>query len=192
MNVSRANPLVFASFVILLAIGMVDGALAQSKDEARASVRKASNETLEALYKLAPAARKHVEGSFGYATFSNFGLKLFFAGGGSGAGLAVNNKTHKEVFMKMIEVQAGLGFGIKTFRLVWVFNSQKAFDNFVNSGWEFGAQANASAKVGQTGAAATGALAVSPGVWLYQFTDDGLALELTAKGTKYYRNDDLN
>jgi lipid-binding SYLF domain-containing protein len=192
MQVSRANPFISAAFVALLAIGMVDGALAQSKEEARASVRKASSQTLAALYKLAPAARRHVEGAAGYATFSNFGMKLFFAGGGTGAGLAVNNKTRKEVFMKMVEVQAGLGFGIKTFRLVWVFDTQKAFDNFVNSGWEFGAQANASAKVGQTGAAATGALAVSPGVWLYQFTDDGLALELTAKGTKYYRNDELN
>ena len=42
------------------------------------------------------------------------------------------------------------------------------------------------------GAATQGALSVSPGVWLYQLTDDGLALELTVKGTKYYRDDDLN
>jgi hypothetical protein len=28
--------------------------------------------------------------------------------------------------------------------------------------------------------------------WLYQLTDDGLALELTAKGTKYYKDDALN
>jgi lipid-binding SYLF domain-containing protein len=76
--------------------------------------------------------------------------------------------------------------------LVWVFDTQKAFDGFVNSGWEFGAQTNASAKLGQTGASATGALVVAPGVWLYQFTGDGLALELTAKGTKYYRDDELN
>ncbi len=34
--------------------------------------------------------------------------------------------------------------------------------------------------------------ATSKGVWLYQLTDDGLAVELTAKGTKYYRDDDLN
>jgi hypothetical protein len=37
-----------------------------------------------------------------------------------------------------------------------------------------------------------GAVAISKGVWLYQLTDDGLALELTAKGTKYYRDADLN
>jgi len=39
---------------------------------------------------------------------------------------------------------------------------------------------------------AAGAMSVSPGIWLYQLTDNGLALELTAKGTKYYKDDGLN
>jgi hypothetical protein len=33
---------------------------------------------------------------------------------------------------------------------------------------------------------------VSPGVWLYQVSGDSRALELTAKGTKYYKDADLN
>ena len=33
---------------------------------------------------------------------------------------------------------------------------------------------------------------MSPGVWIYQLTDTGLALELTAKGTKYYKDESLN
>jgi hypothetical protein len=33
---------------------------------------------------------------------------------------------------------------------------------------------------------------VSPDVWVYQLTDDGLALDFAAKGTKHYRDDDLN
>ena len=36
--------------------------------------------------------------------------------------------------MKMAEVQAGLGFGVKKFQLVWVFDTEKALDEFVNSG----------------------------------------------------------
>jgi hypothetical protein len=38
----------------------------------------------------------------------------------------------------------------------------------------------------------TGAMSVSPGVWVYQLTDDGVAAELTAKGTKYYKDTELN
>jgi len=37
-----------------------------------------------------------------------------------------------------------------------------------------------------------GAVAVSPGAWLYQLTRDGLAAELTVKSTKYYKNKDLS
>ena len=94
--------------------------------------------------------------------------------------------------MKMIELQAGLGFGVKKFRVVWVFASEDALNKFINSSWETGGQATAGAKAGGKGDAYQGAIQVSPGVWIYQLTDTGVAVELTAKGTKYYKDDDLN
>ena len=119
-------------------------------------------------------------------------MKIFVAGGGSGKGIAVNNKTKALTYMKMAEIQAGIGLGVKKFQIVWVFETDKALSDFVNSGWEFGAQATAAAKSADKGSAYQGAVSVSPGVWLYQLTDAGLALELTAKGTKYYKDTDLN
>ena len=92
----------------------------------------------------------------------------------------------------MIEAQAGLGLGIKKFRQVWVFENRKDFTDFINSGWEFGGQTTAAAKLGDEGGAFAGTMSVSRGVRIYQLTKDGLALELTAKGTKYYKDDDLN
>jgi lipid-binding SYLF domain-containing protein len=158
----------------------------------REDIRKMANDTLARLYKTQPAARKAVEKAAGYAVFSNFGMKIFLAGGGSGSGIAVNNKSKQESFMKMVEIQAGLGFGVKKFRLVWIFENQGNLDTFINSGWELGGQTTAAAQVSGQGAALAGAMSVSPGVWLYQLTDDGLALELTAKGTKYYKDANLN
>jgi hypothetical protein len=86
----------------------------------------------------------------------------------------------------------GLGMGIKKFRLIWVFENQSDLDMFINSGWEIGGQATAAAQASGEGASLAGAMSIKPGVWLYQLTDDGLALELTAKGTKYYKDDNLN
>ena len=166
-----------------------------SKEEIKqkkADIRKMAKETLARLYKVQPSAKKAISKSAGYAVFSNFGTKIFLAGGGSGKGVVYDNKTKKETFMKMIEVQAGLGFGIKKFRLVWVFENKTDVNKFINSGWEFGGQTSAAAKLGDQGGAFAGAMSVSPGIWLYQLTDDGLALELTGKGTKYYKDDDLN
>ena len=92
--------------------------------------------------------------------------------------------------MKMLEVQAALGMGIKKFRTIFVFETKDAMDHFVNNGWEFGGQGTGAAKSGSKGGSYQGAVQVMPGVWMYQLTDKGLALELTGKGTKYYKADD--
>jgi lipid-binding SYLF domain-containing protein len=165
---------------------------AKSPDEERAEIRETSAKVLERLYEIEPGAREAIAEAAGYAVFSNFGTKILVVGGGAGKGLAVDRKTGAATFMKMVELQTGLGFGVKKFQLVWVFATKSALDGFVDSGWEFGGQVTAAAQYEGEGAATQGALSVSPGVWLYQLTEDGLALELTVKGTKYYRDDDLN
>jgi hypothetical protein len=162
---SRAACLLLASLVL---IGTAEASLFKKEgtpDEQRANIRKVSEQALAELYTAQPSAKAHIQKAAGYAVFSNFGVKILVAGGGSGRGIVIDNKTKKETFL----------------------------DRFINSGWELGAQATASAKVaGQGASVLAGAVAVTPGVWLYQLTDDGLALELTAKGTKYYRDDALN
>jgi lipid-binding SYLF domain-containing protein len=184
----RRNVLIAAGLCLAVS-GIAFGA---DKSKEQAEVRTAAQNALNALYKAQPSARKSVESAAGYAAFSNFGMKILLAGGGSGQGIAVNNKTKAMTYMKMAEIQAGLGFGAKKFQVVWVFENEQALNNFINSGWEFGGQATAAAKAGDKGSAYQGAVSVSPGVWLYQLTDKGLALELTAKGTKYYKDDALN
>jgi lipid-binding SYLF domain-containing protein len=183
---------VIAVLTTTLLLGASTPGWSATIEEKRADVRGNSQEVLERLYRLQPRAKATVDKSAGYAVFSNFGMKILVAGGGQGKGVAVDRKSGKETFMKMVEVQAGLGFGVKKFQLVWVFETKSAFDKFVSSGWEIGAQTTASAQLNQQGAFATGAMSVSPGVWLYQIAGDGLALELTAKGTKYYKDDELN
>ena len=162
-------------------------------EKKRVEIRKMAADTLVRLYKAQPLAKKAVKSSAGYAVFSNTGVKILVSGSGKGQGVAVNNKSKKETFMKMLELQVGLGFGVKKFKLVFVFDTDEAFNNFVNSGWQFGGQSDAAAKAGEVkGASAAGAVSLSKGVWLYQLTDKGLALEITVKGSKYYKDDDLN
>ncbi len=169
-------------------------ALFDSKTPAqqRAEILKQNEQIMNRLYTLEPHARDLVAKSAGYATFSNFGMKILLAGGGSGSGVVMKPGNAKPVFMKMLEVQAGLGVGIKSFTVIFVFETEKALNGFVNSGWTFGGQATAAAKYETKGGAYEGATNVSEGVWMYQLTDNGLAAEITAKGTKYYRDDDLN
>ena len=169
-------------------------ALFESKpvEQQRADILKQNDKIMRRLYRLEPHAKDLVAKSVGYATFSNFGMKIFIAGGGSGNGVVMRGNGEKPVFMKMVEVQAGLGMGIKSFTVIFVFESDKSMNSFINSGWTFGGQATAAAKYESSGGAYEGATNVSDGVWMYQLTDNSLAAEITAKGTKYYQDSDLN
>ena len=94
--------------------------------------------------------------------------------------------------MKMISAGAGLGLGVKDYRVVFVFKSHDALSQFLDSGWSGSAQTDAAAKAGEKGGAYSGAVEVAPGVLVYQITKNGVALQLTLQGTKYYKDDDLN
>ena len=165
-----------------------DKTVAQQRQE----ILKKSDESLRQLYQVEPKARELIEKSAGYATFSNFGMKILIAGGGTGSGVVIDKATRKPVFMNMAEVQAGLGLGIKSFQNIFVFENTAAMNDFINSGWTFGGQATAAAKHEKDGGAYQSATIVSPGVLMYQLTDSGLAAEITGKGTKYYKNTELN
>ena len=160
--------------------------------EAREQVREMSQDALASLFEIAPGAHRTIDRSAGYAVFSTFGIKVFFAGGTTGKGIVVNKRTQRQTFMKMVQVQGGLGFGVNQNRLIFVFTNEQALRNFIDQGWEFGGQANLSAMAGGQGTQFSGAAAVSPGVYLYQLTNTGLSATITVSGTKYFKDPNMN
>ena len=149
------------------------------------------NDVLTELFQKKPSARSVVNNASGYAVFSNANVNLIFASFGGGYGLAKNMRTGEHTYMKMGEVGLGLGAGVKDFRIVMVFHSEAALNNFINNGWSFGGQADAAAKAGDKGAG-IGGEAVINGVTVYQLTESGLALQATIKGTKFWKDEALN
>ena len=185
----------FRTIVSFLAVIMLFGGLAtagDSPDKKREKSRKMAATTLNDLYKLEPTSRDLIQKSAGYAVFNNMGANLFLLSTARGAGMAVNSKTKQDTFMKMISAGAGLGIGIKDYRVVFAFENDEGLARFLDSGWSGSAQADAAAKTSKSGGAYSGAAMVEPGVWVYQITKKGLALQLTLQGTKYYKDDDLN
>jgi len=72
-----------------------------------------------------------------------------------------------------------------------IFHNATTMKRFVDSGWEFGAQADAAAKASNKGGAVGGEVSVDD-ITIYQLTESGLALQVTIKGTKYWKDDSLN
>ena len=52
--------------------------------QARLQIKEVAQDALLSLYETSPWTRRSVEKAAGYAVFSTFGLKLFFAGGTTG------------------------------------------------------------------------------------------------------------
>ncbi len=159
--------------------------------EKRQAVLSMKNKVLTELYDVHPKAKAEIAAAPGYAVFSNANVYIFFVGVGGGYGVVHDNKTGKHTFMKMGEAGVGLGLGIKDFRAVFIFHDRAVLEKFIGSGWEFGGQADAAAKASDKGAA-VGGEAVFDGITIYQLTESGLALQATVKGTKYWKDDDLN
>ena len=180
--------------VVLIGIGSMP-LLAEDEYEIlqeRYRIQEVGRDSLATLYEIQPSARYAIEHSAGYGVFSTFGIKIFFAGGTTGKGFVHNNRTERNTYMRMLQVQGGLGFGASRTRLIWVFETERALNDFVNLGWEFGGKAQVAAMIQDTGAMFSGAVSVAPGVYLYQLTETGISAELTVSGTKYFKDNELN
>lgn len=159
--------------------------------EKRASIDQMTQDTLAEAYRLNPGLQSKVKRAAGYGVFSNRGAKLLIMSSGNGYGLVHDNRSGRNTYMRMAEVGAGLGVGIKDFRAVFVFQNEQILNQFISSGWDFGGDVGAAAKTrSEGGQVSTGASA--QGIEIYQFTQRGLELAATVAGTKYWQDEELN
>lgn len=168
------------------------GVAADSDQKKRDKILNMKSEVLERLYKEKPSTQKEIAQAEGYAVFSNIGINLVLFSAGGGRGVVHDNKNGTNTFMNMGSAGLGIGLGVKDFRGVFVFHNRDALQNFVEYGWDFSGQADAAAKSGDKGDEASLSTTVVNGVSLYQLTENGLALQATLQGTKYWKDRKLN
>ncbi len=160
--------------------------------EKRQVVIDMEKETLERLYREAPQTKEKIKNAVGYGTFSNANVNLILVSAGGGYGSVVENATGKRTYMKMALGGVGLGLGAKDYRVVMIFRDKVTLDKFLESGWDFGAHADAAAKAGESGGELSGEGDIISGIEVFSMTESGLALQATVAGTKYWKDDKLN
>ncbi|MDD5634727.1 MAG: hypothetical protein PHW46_05590 [Candidatus Omnitrophica bacterium] len=165
----------------------------KTAEEWRAYLKFRRDEVLRELYKARPGAKAEIAHAKGYAVFTSLNVNVFLASVSGGRGvLHENGLFGRDTFMCMGQAGVGLGLGVKDFRAVFIFNDRSVMEKFLKEGWQFGAEADAAAKGGGAGAATSGAIEIAPGLRAYQLTENGLALQATVKGTKYWRDAFVN
>jgi lipid-binding SYLF domain-containing protein len=167
-----------------------------SIEKQQTAIRQDRREILAKLYDEYPEAKDKIKKAIGYGTFNNKSMHLFMLSTGHGYGVVTENKTGKETFMAMGSVGAGVGLGVKDLSVVFIFKDAKAMKQFVDVGWQFGGQADASAKApDDDGIDANAKGIVDPNAnpfEIYEITDAGISLQATVNGTKYWKDKKLN
>ena len=153
----------------------------------QAKINEMADATLEQLWASSDKAENLFKDAYGYAVFDNLKLAFGISGGG-GSGVAVNRITGEKTYMKMGTAGIGFGLGANKYQVVFLFQDETTFRNFVGNGWS--ADAGAQAVAGSEGA--QGQTGFVNGIAIYQFTDKGLMLQADIAGTKYWKHDKLN
>jgi len=175
------------SFTLVACASMGSGSNAGKRQK----ILNMKNEVLTQLFADKPDTRSQINSAPGYAVFSNANVNLIFVSAGTGYGVVKNMGTGQHAYMNMAEGGVGLGLGAKDYRIVMVFHTTAAMNQFINSGWTFGGNADAAAKAAEKGGSVEGE-AYYGDVTVYTFTETGLALQATVKGTKFWKDKELN
>lgn len=180
------------SIVACLALSTIPLAAEESweslnKDAKRAKINETAKGALDEVLATSENASGLHGKAYGWAAFDNLKIAFGWSGGG-GNGVAVNKASGARTYMKMGTVGVGFGLGAQKYQVVFLFQDEKTFRNFVDKGWQ--ADATAQAAAGTAGAGAqTGFV---NGIAIYQVTDAGLMASADIAGTKYWKNKDLN
>lgn len=173
-----------------IAVGFLAGhaeAGEKKKQKKRDNSDRIARETLDELFAEEPRSKELFDKAYGYAVFSNVKVSLGVTAGG-GNGVAVNKQTGERTYMNMGTAGLNLGLGGQRYYVVFLFETEQRFKEFVENGWEADASANAAA--GKHGANAEATF--RNGMAFYQLTGAGLMLQADISGTKYWKDKDLN
>jgi len=186
--------ILLASIVsIVMFSGFSFGSFSNDSDDERRAKRVAeSREALELLVKEEPKAEKEIVNAYGIATFKNYGMSMMMMSADGGRGLAYSNKTKKVTFMNMASGGMGMGLGAKEYYSVFVFDDEKAFNDFVEDGWEINSEADISFTQDDNGEKLNESYSVAKGVKVYKVTKNGAILQMNMHGSKYWKCKDLN
>jgi len=187
----RASAFRLAAVALSLAGVAATSMAADRVDNAKRKleIRQMCDDALATLYKERPALKARVTKAAGYGCFSSYGFS-FLIGGAGGQGLIRQGGT--DTYMNMAQASVGMDAGIKDYREVLVFKDRATIRQFIDKGWEFGGQAQATAKADDKGISKEmGEITTGP-IEVYPMTKTGLQAGVSAGGRKYWKDGDLN
>jgi lipid-binding SYLF domain-containing protein len=153
----------------------------------RKNIDEVAVETLKNVFSKSKSAKSLFKQSYGYAVFDSRKFSVLITTG-KGVGVAVAKPTGARTYMHVASAGVNVGAGVHFYQGLFLFENKRAFDSFVNSGWQ--ADATASAVLGRSSLEAQAKF--TNGMAYYQLSDTGIILDANLTGTKYWKSKELN
>lgn len=153
------------------------GGLVGSTERKQAYFDKLERDTIARLTKEQPKAERELAKSVGYLVAEQDTVKVPMVGWASGAGVAVEKASGKRTYLRIPELQFGVGWGGRVEKVVLVFQDLNKLRDLADGKWHAGVEAEAAAKAGDVGAAGSGSTTdlMKKGFSTYILTDAGIS-----------------
>jgi lipid-binding SYLF domain-containing protein len=181
MNMRR--PYLMSAVMTMLAITITAcaGGLVGSKEGKLAYFESLEKETLAQLVKEQPGTEQELARSVGYAVIEKKVVKVPMVGAGGGAGVVVEKASGKKSYLRVPELQFGLGWGGRAEKVILIFQDVEKLRDLADGMWKAGIAAEAAAKAGDVGAAGGRGTEdlMKKGFTTYVLTDAGVSATAT-------------
>jgi len=177
------RPYVMSALMAMLVMTLaacVSG-LVGSKEEKLAYFESLEKETLARLVKEQPQTEQELAQAVGYAVIEKKVVKVPLVGAGGGAGVVVEKASGKRSYLRVPQLQFGLGWGGRAEKVILIFQDVEKLRDLADGTWKAGIEAEAAAKAGDIGAAGGGGTGdlMKQGVSTYVLTDAGVSATAT-------------
>ena len=144
---------------------------------------------IAALTEKDPEIQTKINSSLAYAVANMKLTKVPIVGAGGGEGVFIDNTTQHRTYFTVSRFDVGGGWGARSFKLLFIVESQEVFDRVKDGTWDF--QAGAEASAGTVSAEGSSSDLVNKGFTTYVLSDGGASATVTARVIRTSVNSEL-
>ena len=177
--------------LVLLSLLFVAGCSSMTvseKETKRNELDTMAEKAIAGLVERDAAIQAEIDNSVGYAVANMKLTKVPIVGAGGGEGVYVNKETNRRSYFTVSRFDIGGGWGVRSYKVLMVIETQEILDRLDNGIWEFQAGVEASAG---TAAAEGSSGALNEGFKLHVLSDGGASVTATARVIRIKINKEL-
>ena len=134
--------------------------------------------TIEGLKEITPGLQKELDDSLAYGVANMKLTKVPIVGAGGGEGVLFIKENDQRVYFTVGRFDLGGGWGVRSYKLLMIINSQEVLDKWKEGNWEFEAGAEASAGTASAQGSTSG---LNTGFTVHILSDGGASATVTAR-----------